>query len=346
MKRLVELSVMLLGLSACAPMVWDKRGATQQDYNKDSYECEKDARQSGCFGGGVVGSMNMKAFFKQCMVAHGWTLRQESTESSLVPANASEKSQSNQTTQIAQPRIAPPIVIAAGSLDSSTLDRYDPVVVIVSNAPGVSGQTNTIEGFITSSMLSYGWTLVERAKIQSIFEEQQFQLKNANETAQLVRVGKLAGAKAVVLGTISEWKQEKIKEQTLSSVSLGFKIIDVETGAILFNGQGYYAYPLRDPPQVIAQNLFANIIAQLSANVGLRGLLGAGWKLTDQDGHRTAVITKVMTGTPAEQAGLKAGDLLLSCNGKSVMNWKNQRHSLMECRTDPRHEMVFQIDMV
>lgn len=71
-----------LGLSACAtPMVWDKGGATQQDYNKDSYECEKDARQSGYFGGGIVGAINMQEFFKQCMVAHGWTLRQQSGDS-------------------------------------------------------------------------------------------------------------------------------------------------------------------------------------------------------------------------------------------------------------------------
>jgi hypothetical protein len=61
---------------ACAPMIWDKVGATQDDYNKDSYECEKDARQSGYFGGGITGEINMRDFFKKCMVAHGYTLRQ------------------------------------------------------------------------------------------------------------------------------------------------------------------------------------------------------------------------------------------------------------------------------
>jgi hypothetical protein len=56
-------------------MVWDKEGATQQDYNQDHYACEKDARQSGYFGTGIVGAVNMRNFFQECMVAHGWTLR-------------------------------------------------------------------------------------------------------------------------------------------------------------------------------------------------------------------------------------------------------------------------------
>jgi hypothetical protein len=57
-------------------MVWDKEGATQADYNRDSYQCEKDARQSGYFGTGLAGGLNMRKFFQQCMVADGYTLRQ------------------------------------------------------------------------------------------------------------------------------------------------------------------------------------------------------------------------------------------------------------------------------
>jgi hypothetical protein len=68
--------LLLIGLvSGCAPMVWDKPGATQADYNTDSYDCEKDARQSGYFGTGIIGGLNMRDFFKRCMAAHGYTLR-------------------------------------------------------------------------------------------------------------------------------------------------------------------------------------------------------------------------------------------------------------------------------
>ena len=65
-----------LALAGCAsPMVWNKYGATQVDYQQDSYACEKDARQSGYFGTGIAGAINMRDFFKHCMVAHGWTLQ-------------------------------------------------------------------------------------------------------------------------------------------------------------------------------------------------------------------------------------------------------------------------------
>ena len=76
-KRALSLSLAascLLG--ACAtPKIWDKPGSTQAEFNKDSYECERDARQSGGFGGGIAGSLNMRDFFGRCMVARGWTAR-------------------------------------------------------------------------------------------------------------------------------------------------------------------------------------------------------------------------------------------------------------------------------
>jgi hypothetical protein len=69
-------AILGLALCGCTPMVWDKEGATQADYNRDSYQCEKDARQSGYFGTGLAGGLNMRKFFQQCMVADGYTLRQ------------------------------------------------------------------------------------------------------------------------------------------------------------------------------------------------------------------------------------------------------------------------------
>lgn len=62
-----------LTISGCAPMMWDKPGASQQDFAADQYSCEKDARQSAYFGGGIIGAINMRNFYKECMVAHGYT---------------------------------------------------------------------------------------------------------------------------------------------------------------------------------------------------------------------------------------------------------------------------------
>lgn len=101
----------LVLLSACAPMIWDKKGATQQDYNQDHYACEKDARQSGYFGTGIVGAINIRDFFQECMVAHGWTLRgQASSESSPSNEGSAETAVPSAGTDTAniKPRQAPP----------------------------------------------------------------------------------------------------------------------------------------------------------------------------------------------------------------------------------------------
>jgi hypothetical protein len=65
--------VACLNLADCAPRVWLKDGATQADYNTDSYSCEKDVRQSTHFGEGIPGALNMREMYARCMQAHGWT---------------------------------------------------------------------------------------------------------------------------------------------------------------------------------------------------------------------------------------------------------------------------------
>lgn len=72
MLRLTLAGTAALIIAACAPTTWVKSGASQQDYATDSYQCEKDARQSGYFGGGLIGAANMVEFSQRCMVAHGW----------------------------------------------------------------------------------------------------------------------------------------------------------------------------------------------------------------------------------------------------------------------------------
>jgi hypothetical protein len=66
----------------------DETWRPTQDYNVDSYACEKDARQSGYFGGGIVGQINFNEFEGRCMRARGWTLAHASA-SNPVPGNTS-----------------------------------------------------------------------------------------------------------------------------------------------------------------------------------------------------------------------------------------------------------------
>jgi hypothetical protein len=72
MKVVLTLTAFVL-CGCAAPKIWNKTGATQSDFASDSYACEKDSRQSGYFGGGIAGQINMQNFFDRCMVAHGWS---------------------------------------------------------------------------------------------------------------------------------------------------------------------------------------------------------------------------------------------------------------------------------
>lgn len=80
MHNTIRISALLLALAAagCATKLWNKPGSTQSDFNRESYDCEKDARQSGYYGGGLAGALNMQAFQERCMVSKGWYLQAKS----------------------------------------------------------------------------------------------------------------------------------------------------------------------------------------------------------------------------------------------------------------------------
>jgi hypothetical protein len=57
----------------CAQYVWKHPDHNDQArFNRDSYECERDMRQSAYFGTGLVGQLNAQEFQERCMVARGY----------------------------------------------------------------------------------------------------------------------------------------------------------------------------------------------------------------------------------------------------------------------------------
>lgn len=72
MKIRIALVWLALFLSGCASYSWNKPGFTKQEFSKDSYECERDARQSGYFGEGIALTINMRNFMDRCMIARGY----------------------------------------------------------------------------------------------------------------------------------------------------------------------------------------------------------------------------------------------------------------------------------
>lgn len=65
--------VLPLILLGCAPKYfWYREGANAQIFQRESYECERDTRQSGYFGSGFVGAANFQNFYERCLRAKGY----------------------------------------------------------------------------------------------------------------------------------------------------------------------------------------------------------------------------------------------------------------------------------
>ena len=78
--RALALAILVAAVlqAGCARVVYRHPEYTPQRWARDSYECERDARQSGYFGGGIAGAMEMQGFYDRCLAARGWAKTRES----------------------------------------------------------------------------------------------------------------------------------------------------------------------------------------------------------------------------------------------------------------------------
>ena len=70
-------AVLILAAGCAEQLYWKKAGATEADFQRDSYECKKDAYATGgavYVGYGVTQRTPNSGMYSQCMVAHGYHL--------------------------------------------------------------------------------------------------------------------------------------------------------------------------------------------------------------------------------------------------------------------------------
>ena len=75
--RGLALILLILILPGCAHYMWarvdgNNDQAAIEQFRKDSYECERDVRQSGHYGQGVYGAMEAQGFGERCMRSRGY----------------------------------------------------------------------------------------------------------------------------------------------------------------------------------------------------------------------------------------------------------------------------------
>ena len=227
-----------------------------------------------------------------------------------------------------------PIVTGLGPINRETIDRYRTLaVMLLEDAPNASGSGSRVAGIVTTLLLDLDINMVERAKLDEVLKEQLIQLTHADD-ANVLKVGKLVGAQAIIVGGVQQWERQE--QGRTSNVSLSLRMIDVETGQLLFNGEGHLTDLRGDDPEASARLIVHRILARFGSQTGLlgSGRIGVNWELLEEKGARFYMVRELRSGLPAEKAGLKVGDRVVACNGASLAAAKTERDAKRHCQVE------------
>jgi PDZ domain/Curli production assembly/transport component CsgG len=236
-----------------------------------------------------------------------------------------------------------PVVTGIGPINRDTIDRYRTMAVMeFEDAPEVQGSGSRVAGIVTSLLLDLDLNMVEREKLDEVLKEQVLQLTHVDD-ADVLKVGKLVGAQAIVIGEVQQW--ERTEGDRVSRVSLAFRIVDVESGLVLFNGEGHSSDATADNPEGLARVIAHRILARFGSQTGLigSGWVGINWELQESAGLRYYLVRELRSGLPAEKAGLKVGDRVVACNGAALSSVSSDREAKRLCRVEAGQ--ILQLDV-
>jgi hypothetical protein len=227
-----------------------------------------------------------------------------------------------------------PVVTGVGPINRDTIHRYRTMAVMpFLDAGAAQGSGSRVAGIMTNLLLDLDINIVERAKLDEVFKEQIVQLKYTDD-AEVLKVGKLVGAHAIVVGEVQQW-EGTVGEQ-VSRVSLVFRMIDVESGVVLFYGQGHSSDATADDPEGLARVIAHRILARFGSQTGLLGSghIGVNWELQELGGARYYLVRELRGGLPADKAGLKVGDRVVACNGTFLSSVSSERDAKRLCQVE------------
>lgn len=116
----------LLALAGCTQTVWlHPNHNDQATFNRDSYECERDMRQSGYYGRGLIGQINAQEFADRCMIARGYY---KASREALSQTTAKATASSPRPAPVAAPPSPPPAVQAPPAQSVSVESPAAPLV--------------------------------------------------------------------------------------------------------------------------------------------------------------------------------------------------------------------------
>ncbi len=227
-----------------------------------------------------------------------------------------------------------PVVSGNGPIDRDSIDRYRTMAVMLfEDAAGAPGSGSRVAGIVTTLLLDLDVHMVERAKLDEVLKEQVIQLTHADD-ANVLKVGRLAGAQAIIVGEVQQW--ERYEQERAHAVSLSLRMIDVETGLLLFSAEGHLTDPTTEDRESSARLIVHRMLARFGSQAGLlgSGRIGVNWELQEEKGARFYLVRELRSGLPAEKAGLKVGDRIVACNGAPLSAVNSERDAKRLCRVE------------
>lgn len=136
-------------------------------------------------------------------------------------------------------RIIISLILAITALTSFAQSRLK--IAVMDFTPGVGVTTSNVSGLadmlVNSLYDTQKFTIVERYQLNQVLREQNFQQNNLS-TSQIVKVGKLLGVQAIVIGTVNFIVTDRTVEQVYTGMAMGeynvdVRIVSVETGEVI-----------------------------------------------------------------------------------------------------------------
>ncbi len=215
-------------------------------------------------------------------------------------------------------------------------DKYRKIAILPFwDAPNSHGTGRLMQGIATNVFLKARFDVIERGRIDAVLSEQALSLSGVLADENRIKIGRILNVNALVVGEVGQYESQRRKTDTTyfplmlygktsyipiqgqqweeNYVSVSLRIIDVETGKVVFAGAGQFEKGLTNPPQQLAEILITEILSDW---------FDSPWRLGIYFG-KEFIINRVIVGSPASKVGIKAGDKILKWNGIDFSNIQN-----------------------
>jgi Tfp pilus assembly protein PilF len=157
---------------------------------------------------------------------------------------------------------------------SRDLHKYRQIAVLpFADAPSAPQSGQIAQGLAIQTFSKSGFNVMERGRLDYVLNEQKLSLSGLIDTVHAIKMGKLLGVTAVVVGEVGQYSvrqrhtdttnfQIPISGQTFNIpiqgkqweeafVSISLRVIDVETSQLIYSGSGQYIIAgwVRNPSQ-------------------------------------------------------------------------------------------------